>query len=665
MTREIYKIALTATFLFSICQVYSQNRIAFYDAKVLADIYKTKQRLIPSEKIPGSNPDVQKILEYYYGRGTDVSTLVLDNPFLKSYFSGGGTASITDSPQSFLKQTASSIGNFDVTNLASGVARFLAERTKEELNEAFFRKMKNQLNAFPELKTVFPQTTSFLNVIETYSYASVLQVLKEAFETDVQNLAENLYMVKSLTAASCPTGEAACKGRMGKLSEFFLTSTGQWVGLGIYSAKEAVSFTNPANFLNQIAKSSELATINASTSMTPVDRNAASIISLGNFISQSLISTDEKQVWITSNQFTELLADRDALNLYLGLLYASEESSKIIFHASGTATKSFRMILDGYHEDVPKIESLVKNTYTAFNSTNNAIQQIKAALDKSETAKPQQALYQYYKAFTSSLKPVAHSKLLELATGNTEFAKEYDKIEELLNPALDIAYHISVRSYSAAIYDVTILLKNLDTFDPDFKPLTKSFVKYGTLISTVANAESSDEVKKALEASVLPVGSSAVKRNSAFNMALNAYVGGYWGQTIEKTNSIKTFGLYAPIGVSFSWGIKNWGGISLMPQFIDLGALVNYYLINGDDTALPDEFKIRVSNIFAPGGQIIYNIPKTPLSLTYGAQFIPALYSKGQIATNSIIRVSNDWRWHVSVVVDIPLFNIKVVDFRK
>ena len=35
---------------------------------------------------------------------------------------------------------------------------------------------------------------------------------------------------------------------------------------------------------------------------------------------------------------------------------------------------------------------------------------------------------------------------------------------------------------------------------PIFKPIIKSFVKYGTLISTVANAQSSEEVKQAIDA---------------------------------------------------------------------------------------------------------------------------------------------------------------------
>jgi len=91
------------------------------------------------------------------------------------------------------------LGNTDVTNETSAFARVLAEHAKEELNVAFFNKMKERLNAYPELKTVFPKTVSFLDMIETFSYASILNALKEAFEMDMQNLPENLYEIKDLS----------------------------------------------------------------------------------------------------------------------------------------------------------------------------------------------------------------------------------------------------------------------------------------------------------------------------------------------------------------------------------------------------------------------------------------------------------------------------------
>jgi hypothetical protein len=155
------------------------------------------------------------------------------------------------------------LGNTDITYFAAGLARFLAERAKQELNEAFFSKMKDQLNAYPELKTVFPNTSKTLNTIETYSYASVIQVLKEAFETDIQNLPQNLFELKNLTKTSCLEIQSEklkvkCESRMQQLEKFFTTQSGYWVALGLASVKEAAQSTNPAQLIKAIAESEEM-----------------------------------------------------------------------------------------------------------------------------------------------------------------------------------------------------------------------------------------------------------------------------------------------------------------------------------------------------------------------------------------------------------------------
>ncbi|MGV2482037.1 UNVERIFIED_CONTAM: hypothetical protein IGO34_35155, partial [Salmonella enterica subsp. enterica serovar Weltevreden] len=80
-------------------------------------------------------------------------------------------------------------------------------------------------------------------ITESYSYASVIQVLKEAFETDVQNLPINLYQVKSLTEADCDASVLKsnpltdCRERMKKLHEFFESRDGRWIGLGLFTVK--------------------------------------------------------------------------------------------------------------------------------------------------------------------------------------------------------------------------------------------------------------------------------------------------------------------------------------------------------------------------------------------------------------------------------------------
>jgi hypothetical protein len=595
-------------------------------------------------------------------------------------------------PASFL----TNLGNTDVTYFAAGLARFLAERTKEELNEAFFSKMKEQLNEYPELMTMFPKTSSFLNIIETYSYASVIQVLKEAFETDIQNLPENLYNVKSLTDANCNSSIlkdsklSDCQDRLKKLKVYFESEEGRWIGLGMFTVKEAIQSSNPADLLHSITESTEFLGIKkfATDNSKYADYNVASAIELSNFLSQSLMSKEDNQIWINSKELNTLFKDKDqrTIKIYLGLLLAMEQKGevKIDFYNSANKVMTFGDILKEAYKTYnilqPQISSLIKNTHAAFSSANNAVKKMISATDKSVEADPQ-ALYDYYRTFTASLKSIAHNELLSAITKRTDIGTKYDLLEQYLNPSVDIAYHIATKKYSAAIYDATILLSYLKPVDDKFKPMTKSFVKYGTLISTVANAQSSDEVKQALDASVLPVGSSAIKRKSAWSISINGYVGGFYGRahstiqdtlrnistnkldTITKPTSYRTFGLYAPIGLSFNRGFKCGWGITLNAQILDLGALVNFYLTEGDKASLPMDFKVKLSDILSPGLQVGINIPKTPLTIMGGMQYVPALNNTSQIATSQLSPIA--WRGQIGIVVDIPLYNLKVWDFKK
>lgn len=639
----------------------------YYDALKLVDdktTTQTKVEILNAYNVDLSNPDLNPYLEDIVNK-------------TKSDAQGSGIAP-------FL----SNLGNTDVTYFAAGLARFLAERTKEELNEAFFSKMKEQLNAYPELKTVFPKTASFLDIIETYSYASVIQVLKEAFEMDIQNLPENLYNIKGLTDGDCDKiaicnedkvcdNYTECQARLKKLAEFFKSQDGKWIALGMFSVKEGIQSTNPAELLKSIVLSTEFTSLKTTSTANKKydDYNIASSIELSSFISQSLISTDDKQVWVTTTQINSLFKIKDAFKIYLGLLLAKElkGDTKVEFYDSSPKLVSFSEILVDNYSTYTQFESLIKNTYSAYNATNNAVKKMISASERSVEADPH-ALYDYYRTLTSSLKPIVHNQLLSKFVGK-DLSIAYNKVEQFLNHSVDIAYHISTKKYSAAIYDASILLTSLNNVADEkkhsvFKPITKSFVKYGTLISTVANAQSSDEVKQALNASVLPVGSYSIKRKTNWSFSINAYVGAYWSYSnsaIDK-DSIPRLGLTAPVGFTISKGFSktgNRGGLSLNLQIIDLGALVNYYLLKGDTTSIPNDFKVKLSNIFSPGFNLSYNIPKTPLSLAWGGQYIPTIYKYEQISGKNQLTPTNVWRWQLSLLVDIPLFNLKVWDFKK
>jgi hypothetical protein len=576
------------------------------------------------------------------------NSALVKNHFLDSLINAINTISDENNKNLYDNPFLSSLGNTDVTYFATGLSRFLAERAKAELNEAFFSQMKTELNKNEYLKTIFPQTVSILNKIENFGYASMLQVLKSAFETDMYNLSYNLYSLKY--TSNC--------------NNFFKTTKGQWLALGLSTVNTAKTATNPADFLNTLTKTSDFAELKE-TLKNKKETNFLSFIELNNVISQSLLSKEINQVWITQQDFNELLKP-DVFRIYLGLLLAKEqqkqriEKDTLFFYSDKNQKISFDSILIKAYKDnnwEQQFGSLIRNAYSTYQMGNNAVKELLA--NKKDTITSAQALYEFYRTTVNAIRPVAYS----IANSHKIDVSALNRIENLLNPAVDLVYHIAIKQYSSAIFDVSILLDSCDSIDNNTK---KSLTKYGTLIANVASAQSSDEVKKAIEASALPVGSSAMKRNSSFSIFLNAYVGGYYGQTTNKyciqdsiNNSkgfIRSYGVYAPIGISLNISGGSWLTFSLTANILELGSLVNVYLKDGDNAVLPEDFKVRLIDIISPGLQLSWLIGKTPLSVFAGTNYIPKLYPQ---ADNSY---KSGWRWQVGLAIDIPMYKIHICD---
>lgn len=468
---------------------------------------------------------------------------------------------------------------------------------------------------------------------------------------------------------------------MQQLEKFFTTQSGYWVALGLASVKEAAQSTNPAQLIKAITESDEMEKLRAHSVDIKAypDLNLIASVELTNLVSQSLISKEDQIIWINAKQADSLFfKQKNAFKLYLGLVLAleqrKEQAKKIRFYQKDGSESTLEALLVKSYTEYESLKPLIKNTFAAFNVANNAAKKIMAAAEKSVEADPQ-SLYGYFTVFVSSLKAVLHHPLVTAIAG-TDIGTGYDNpIDGFLTPSIDIAYHLSGKKYSAAIYDISILLHSLnEVVDTQkkaiFKPLTGAFVKYGTLISTVANAQSSEEVKNAIDASVLPSGSYSIKRKTSWSMDINAYVGAFQRISGSGKNSDNqpSLGLAAPIGFTISKGFSKTGksgGLSLNMQIFDLGALVNYYLVKGDTASLANDFKVKLSNIFSPGINLGYNIPKTPLSFSIGGQYIPTLYQYQQIGSANELTASSAWRWQISLAVDIPLYHLKVWDFNQ
>ncbi|MEM6814181.1 MAG: hypothetical protein AAF600_07260 [Bacteroidota bacterium] len=159
-------------------------------------------------------------------------------------------------------------------------------------------------------------------------------------------------------------------------------------------------------------------------------------------------------------------------------------------------------------------------------------------------------------------------------------------------------------------------------------------LKVINFLVAVSKAEDAEALTTAIEAIALPPGSAIIKRESALNISLNGYAGFYSGveRIYEINSNAGAVAFTVPVGVAISKSFgepcegttttcKRSGSWSLFLSAIDIGAFTSVRFKDGDE-ALPE---IKFKNIFAPGIQLIYGIPKSSFSIAALAQLGPFL----------------------------------------
>ena len=189
--------------------------------------------------------------------------------------------------------------------------------------------------------------------------------------------------------------------------------------------------------------------------------------------------------------------------------------------------------------------------------------------------------------------------------------------------------------------------------------------KYGTFIANIATAENSLEVQNIIESTVLPAGSARIKRESKFNVSLNAYCGLFVGGEVIKDvdkpwtckyQKINSWGVTAPVGLAISKGAlfkkcKNHSSHSIFVSIIDLGALVAFRFTDTLTESVPN---IQLKDIISPGIFYSFGIPKSPLSFNIGYQIGPLLR---EVKMEEGTFGDSYSRFSIALTVDIPIVN--------
>lgn len=631
MKKSLFVFIIT---LCSFLSVYSQ--VAYYDAFEL-------KRIFSGTMNQGNYLEASRILAHYLpanNRDTTADLVrlrYLTNPFIAGLPAAAGYISFQS--QSFsgaLGGIISKIGGLDVTSFADGLAKFLIKRAKEELFITFFSKLQDSTK-YPEFKILFPKTKLLVDNFKAWEYPNVINTIREAFDKDLKELLGNICNIRLLSSATCNCDDKA-KKRIDALAAFFATANG-------HMALTAFQIGN--GFISGHKVPDVFHTITGTDYLGEIPGAAADITNSIRFfdaVSYSLRSTEYKRNYVSGEEVTALFNDDTAKQIYVGLLYQQLTGNGISFAGINWETVLTPAGTSGIQLFVSKLVNNGEDITTAIQSLGDA------------RKKGEGDLTNYWGAiFEAANQFLSDATQIEIIHPSLHFPGALQNLFLESGKTLEIAHDIAVRNYSASVIGTLSLLSKYTNRPGEISGFNEFFVKYGSFAANVVQSKNSDDVEKAIEAMVLPAGSASIKKKTAFSIALNGYLGGFYGNEYlaeKKTNRWGVIsGMYAPVGITLSKQVGE-SSISGFISLIDIGAIASYRLKDDSTATLPE---VKLQNILAPGLGLVYGFPKWPLSIGYTYQFGPALREISGSEKTVSKKLNSRWQFFLSV--DIPLMN--------
>lgn len=706
---------------------------AYFDALTL------KKKLNSAGEWPEGDAEVTAILSQY--TSGQLRTEFQANPFTHAY-----TISWSSSGNPFgtFASLASGFGGMDVTTFADGLGKFLAERTKEEINMAFFDKFRLLLGEYPELGKAFPATVKYLDVVMNHDYANLLPTLKEAFERDLKTMPKNLLSISTLTPDDCRCKGARqikCQQRVRMIQNLFKTQEGTIVISALLVADGVLNQHSAPKIISDLAGDPQI---------RDSRNDAASLVGLLGIASNSIRDTADTDRWIKPAQVDSMAKDAVWSQIYVGLIYQQIKDRELVLGKDTLASKmkAESAAIQGFTKYISRVakdgdpliqtlqawkskDTLTREDFSVFIGRFRTF--FKTATDYTAIspkipepgAKAKLAFYitdqgmeitqnllvkNYSAAIISSLfmldtlmatdaystrkgaididdrtvingrkdaamvAKIKNELLLDLDTATVKEMRLAVKASENKSDAqVQKAYASYQNKFLDANDSLTAQAVNYYLTQQYLAKMAfkRNFVKYSAFMASVILAKNSDEVKDAIQAVALPPGSSSIKKTTNFSITLQAYTGFSGGREVPNLKTPATQGtffnalsIYAPVGVAFNVGLKshrnpsnkyNAGSLSALFSIIDVGAIFSYRFSYPDDT-LNNNIRIRLENIFAPGVNLVYGIPKVPLSIGTGLQWQPSLT---RVSANGATIVNQPGvRWQFFLVFDLPVLNL-------
>ncbi len=580
----------------------------------------------------------------------DIVNAYQDNPFIYPYLSfdlGGDEVYAGATGQRALGglgAAASGLG-LPSSSFLMGLTDFLVTRTKQELTIAFFQDFQKKVEESEELQYLFPATSSVLLEIgkDIYQFNAFWEVLRGSFLSDLDEL---VYHLDDYVQNSSRIKDDKIKYMM---SDYFKT------------VEMLRDQTAPAEVVKYLAEDAYLHTLPATEEgeESEIVATLQGNLKLLGLFSRSLEQKDRNGYWVEPRQVVDLLRDTVLADFYLGFLYQQGKDLMI----GDTTLGSYLLKLNEGNKQLRPLVNDLKRFLDRANTVARISKDIRARKNERRRAKaagldPGEAELEYkdYFDFTQNVAGMLTFGY-QLKKDLVGSSSKQDSIAHLyisiVNDINELGLNIRQKHYTSALINTLFIIEKLLPED-EFSCQRQTLMKYGTFIATAVNAKSSKDVSNAIAAFALPPGGSAIKKYSKFSVAVNAYVGLSGGQ--ETLNGFGTSSYYAlttPIGISFNWGFRKAGSLSILASALDIGALTAFRFQDDNASELPD---LKIENVFAPGGYLVYGVPKYPLSIGIGAQLGPNLRTVTDNA--GLETVTNGWRMGAFIAVDIPIVSL-------
>lgn len=571
-----------------------------------------------------------------------------DNPFigplLPEDIGDGSTLKGKTGQRSVLTNGIASSGlGLPNSTFLLGLTDFLVGRTKLELNIAFFRELQKAINDSEEMRYLFPTTEKILLQIDNdiYQFKAFWEALRESFIKDLDNLVYNLDDYVQFSSRIKDPVVKNIVSDLFKVTELFYEKTA------------------PADVIGYLARDAYLHTLEAKDDTTGILGTMQSHLQLLGVLSASVEHEDGNGYWVKEDKLIQLVKDPISGMLFLGLVYQHAKDISIGGQTLGSylapmagQNEKVRTLLNQlklFLQEAGKLQRLAKD----MRARANELRRLKAT---STTPVDDMSAHQAYFEFTEGV-----CQLLMYAndfkTTITGVENNLDTIvERFLSITSDInsiTMEIRREEYTSALIHTLFVIEKILP-QGEFYCERQLILKYGTFIATSVAAKTPQEVSDAIAAFALPPGSSAMKKYAKFSIALNAFVGLSGGQEVLQSLGPKAYYAVAtPIGVTFNMGFKNYGSLGILASLVDIGALTALRFQDDSANELPD---LRFENVLAPGGYLVYTVPKYPIAIGVGAQLGPNLRTVTN--TNLGISQTNGWRWGAFIAVDIPIVSL-------